>query len=79
MQKADTKIGHYYVSAIDGSKYYLMSGPYESHQSALDHVDRVRYIAEENDRRAVWMSFGTCRKEGETRPGRLQLCGLFRL
>ena len=60
--------GGYYVSALLSGKYFMMAGPYASHDSALAEVPRVRKIAEEHDRRAVWAAFGTSRLRVESPP-----------
>jgi len=77
MQIPDTRLGHYYVSAIDAGKYYLMSGPYELHQTALNDVKKVRQICDEIHPKSIWMAFGTCRVEINNKPGKLQELGLF--
>jgi hypothetical protein len=75
-QQPDTQPGPYYVSAIDGSKWALVSGPYETHQEALDLVDKARRIAVSLDPRAHFAGFGTARiKDGSTPPGVLQRWG----
>lgn len=61
MQTPDTKPGPYYVSAIDGQKHALVSGPYATHEEALALVTPAKNIAERHDARAVWAAFGTCR------------------
>ena len=61
-QQADTRPGHYYVSATDGGTHWFpMAGPFTTHQEALDLVDDVRRYAHEVSYRSVWYSFGTCR------------------
>lgn len=50
---------HYYVSAIDGPKRYLIAGPYATHDEALERVDTVRNAAHERDGRAWFMLWGT--------------------
>lgn len=54
----DTR-NHFYVSAIDGSRKYLIAGPYDSHQAALDLVKPVRDHANTIDGRAWFMAWGT--------------------
>ena len=53
--------GNYYVSAIDGPKVYLLAGPYETHQEALDLVDQCNELSQSLDDRAFWFAYGTCR------------------
>lgn len=71
--------GGYYVSALDGSQNYLMSGPYEGHADSLLDVDTARDITNEKDSsgRAWFMAWGTCRVPGSTKPGALQKAGLM--
>lgn len=57
----------YYVSAIDGTKKYLIAGPYPDHAAALAKVDHVRREAEEIDPRAVFMAWGTAGSDEEIR------------
>lgn len=63
VQAPDTQPGNYYVSAIEDNGYHLVMGPFvNDHAAALAHVDAVRAVSCDVDRRAVWMRFGTCRK-----------------
>jgi hypothetical protein len=72
----DTQPGPYYVSAIDGPKSALVSGPYADHATALALVDRARDIASDNDPRAWFAAFGTVRMKPEVnQPGVLQTWG----
>ena len=50
----------FYVSAIDGSKKYLIAGPFENHSRALAMVEPVRNRAYEINAKAWFMSWGTC-------------------
>jgi hypothetical protein len=50
---------HFYVSAIDGTKKYLIAGPYETHAQALELVDAVKAQADKVDPRAAFMAWGT--------------------
>lgn len=50
---------HFYVSAVDGAKRYLVAGPYDSHDEAKGHVEHVRKHADEHDPRAHFMAWGT--------------------
>lgn len=56
--------GDYFVSAIDGNSYSLLAGPYESQKLAADMVDVVKKLCYKHDSsgRAVFKSYGTCRK-----------------
>lgn len=49
----------FYVSAIDGDRDWLISGPYDTHQQALDDVDRVRELICAQDGRGHFMAWGT--------------------
>jgi hypothetical protein len=70
--------GTYYVSAVDGSSWWRMAGPYNTHQDALADVDRARNIANEHDGRAWFMGWGTIRdREGKREPGNLNRAGLI--
>lgn len=50
---------HFYVSAIDGQRRFLISGPYATHAEAIACVDTVRGMAVEQDGRAHFMMWGT--------------------
>jgi len=52
-------IERFYVSAIDGSRKYLVAGPYTTHAAALGRVEAVRKLAGERDPRAHFMAWGT--------------------
>lgn len=60
--RATTNPAHtaFYVSAINGPKTYLVAGPYDTHQAALDRVEAVRNHADQHDARAHFMFWGTC-------------------
>jgi hypothetical protein len=64
----DTRPGHYYVSVIDGPRYQLLAGPYDTHAQALAQVDKSKSIAQDLDPRSVFYGFGTCRIEITTIP-----------
>lgn len=76
-QTPDTRPGPFYVSAVDGTKNYLMAGPYAQHADALADVERARDIANNADGRAWFMSWGTCRIEGCTLLGNMNKLGLI--
>jgi urease accessory protein UreF len=72
--------GGYYVTAIDGDRWFKMAGPYQTHAEALAHVEEALRIADEHDGRAWFMSWGTChvKNEGKLFPlGKLQEVGLM--
>lgn len=50
----------YYTSAIDGSRHALLTGPYDTHQQALDMVEPARDKAVELDPKAWFYAYGTC-------------------
>lgn len=50
---------YFYVSAIDGSKRYLIAGPWGTHDDALARVDPVRRHASNLNGRAWFMAWGT--------------------
>lgn len=65
----------HYVIAIDGARCYLIAGPYESHETALERVNDVRAIACDHSRnrsagRAHFMAWGTA-SSAEPIPTRL--------
>jgi hypothetical protein len=65
--------GSYYVTCVDGPRYWNMSGPYSTHAAALADVDKALKIANEHDGRAWFMSWGTTRMADELKePGMLQ-------
>jgi hypothetical protein len=57
----DHRPGRYYVSVRDGARHGYLLGPYDTHQEALDNVDRGNQLACQADGRAHWYAFGTCR------------------
>jgi hypothetical protein len=61
--ECDTPGRRFYVSVTDGPRFTRLSGPYLTHQSALDAVGFVKIAAESIDARAVWYAFGTCSME----------------
>lgn len=58
----------YYTSAIDGPKKALLTGPYDTHQEALDMVDAARDKAVKLDPMAWFYAYGTCSIERGLRP-----------
>ena len=53
------KNSNFYVSAIDGPKAILLSGPYKTHAEAVANVDKFYRLAIELDSAAAFISFGT--------------------
>lgn len=78
-QQPDPRPGDYFVSAIDGDRYSLISGPYvNDHAAALADVASVRRLANDHDPRACFWAWGTCRMEPNSgRIGTAQKCGLL--
>jgi hypothetical protein len=69
--------GFYYVTCIDGDKWWKMAGPYATHAEALADQKRVRRIADDIDPRSVWKSWGTAKmKDGYSEPGTMNRLGL---
>ena len=66
----DLRPGHYYVSMVDGQRFALLTGPFDTHREALDSVSKARDKACEIDGRAHFYSFGTCRMEITANPRR---------
>ena len=58
----------FYVSVVRGSDYRLLAGPYQTHEQALQNVDKYRRKAIEYDSRAHWYAFGTCKIKNEPFP-----------
>jgi hypothetical protein len=58
-------VKHFYVSAIDGSRRYLIAGPYPTIIHALEKVETVLEIADRRDPRAWFMAWGTAGSDVE--------------
>lgn len=58
---SDPTPGDFFVSAIDGDKLALASGPYPTHAVALANVDRISKLVEKADPKAVFYAWGTCK------------------
>ena len=70
--------GDYFVSAMDGDQFWLMAGPYKTHQEAADAVDTVREITCDHDGRGCFYAWGTCRLEVNSgKVGSLNRCNLI--
>lgn len=76
-QTPDPQPGFYYVSMHDHPAHWLLSGPYATHQEALDDVSAARDIANYHDARTYFYGFGTCRCDRHHGPGRLNQAGLM--
>jgi len=57
----DSRPGRYFVSVQDGKRRALLTGPYPTHQAALDAVSAVREKACEVDPRGHFYAYGTAR------------------
>jgi hypothetical protein len=55
-----TDKAHYYVSAIDGPRTFIIAGPYAAHAAALAQVNAVRDLGVDQNPRAWWFAWGTC-------------------
>jgi len=53
----------YYVSAINGSKRFVICGPFRTHKEALKMVKPIETYANLIDPRAHFMAWGTCSSE----------------
>jgi len=61
---------NYYVSTIDGSRFALLVGPFETHSEACGWVKRARDMACRVEPRAWFYAFGTASTRPEYRkPG----------
>ena len=61
-QHPDDESGDYFVSAVDGDRRALVSGPYiNDHAAALADLGECRTITERVDPKTVFAAFGTCR------------------
>jgi hypothetical protein len=68
----------YYVSVVDGPRFGLLAGPFQTHVEALECVDRAKKEPYRVDPRSVFYAFGTtAMKPGYRKPGKLNdLLGL---
>ena len=61
-QQPDDEPGDYFVSARDGERFALVSGPYvNDHAAALRDVAECRRLVQTLDQWAAFYSFGTSR------------------
>lgn len=51
----------YFVSAIDGTRTAIVAGPFNTHGAALAQVEKVRKIFTDDNPKAHFVAFGTCR------------------
>ncbi|AGR47655.1 hypothetical protein PHIM7_13 [Sinorhizobium phage phiM7] len=62
----------YYVTIVDGRRIGALLGPYDTHQEALDNVDRGKELAlngnDDPSNRAWWYAYGTTKIDAETLP-----------
>lgn len=64
----NTTPGHYYVTVIDGDRYGVLAGPFDSHAEALSWVDDVSKEARKADPKAFWYAYGTAKIDSD-KPG----------
>lgn len=64
-ENPDPRPGLYYVSVVDGGRYALALGPFDTHAEALARVDDVRDYCHDYDgkTRSWFWGYGTCRIE----------------
>lgn len=55
--------GDYFVSVIEDGKAVLASGPFPTHQQAIDAVQAAKNVIYKFDVKAPWYAYGTCRLE----------------
>lgn len=71
-QQPDSKPGMYFVTAVKGSQWIPLVGPFENdHAAALAMVEPARKKAEEIDAKAVWYAYGTMRADADTPQAKL--------
>lgn len=76
--QVDHRPGAYYVTARDGGRCWLLSGPYiDDHGAALADVDDVRRVAQDSNPRAWFYSYGTSRLDDAPQLGNLQKAGVW--
>jgi hypothetical protein len=51
----------FYATTRDGQRWAPLLGPYDSHQEALDNVDRARAYVQQNWTDRCWWSYDTAR------------------
>ena len=62
----------FYVDAVDGDKFVLLAGPFQTLQQAEQNKDKVAKAAMDyGDPKAVWYSYGCCKMENGYREGTL--------
>lgn len=66
---------NYFVTAVDGRRFYYMAGPYPTHKQAIDAVQPARKVAMQ-DGRAWFMSWGTVQSD-RTEQGSITKAGLI--
>lgn len=70
--------GKYFVGCVKDSRYYLMAGPYATHQQAEADRNRALEVADRVDGRAWFLSWGVVRLADDAeRTGRLNELGLL--
>jgi len=70
--------GKYYVTAVNGSAFYVMAGPYSTHREAEADRNKALQIADDIDGRAWFMGWGVTRMADDyTKVGKLNELGLL--
>ena len=73
-EKVEQKTGNYYVTNVFNDNLYLLLGPFNAHQDAINSVqiikDHVMNVAQGNDiKQAVWGGYGTTNLKTSTDKG----------
>lgn len=66
-----TSESRFYVSAISGTKWVPLVGPFRQHADALAVVSRATKIACDVDPRGHWYAYGTCQYADGSLVGKL--------
>jgi hypothetical protein len=56
---------YYYVTVINGQRKGFLLGPYNTHEEALQNVDKGRELAEQSDSWACHYAYGTAGSDVE--------------
>ena len=59
----------FYVSVVDGPRFGLLAGPFQTHAEALAKVDAARKVANEVDWKSAFYAFGTVKMKTGYREG----------
>ncbi len=61
----------YYVSIMDGKRFNVVAGPFETHQESLDMVKPANKIGTELDRKSWFYGWGTVKMDNGYTEGML--------